>query len=294
MDELDRAVEILRAGGLVAFPTETVYGLGADASNPAALHRLYALKGRPGSHPVIVHLAGVEQLPLWASHVPAAAQQLAERFWPGPLTLVLPRRPEVLDQVTGGQDTVGLRVPGHPLALALLRRFGGGLAAPSANRFGHISPTRAEHVRAEFGDELPILDGGPCQVGLESTIVDCTGEVLRVLRPGAIQVEAAAGSSAVRAPGTLDRHYQPGKPAFRADPLPPLAPGDGVLTWRAPLEATVAVHLGSDPEAYARGLYAALRELDESACARILVETPPVGWEAVSDRIRRATTELRS
>ncbi len=288
---MDKFVEILRAGGLVAIPTETVYGLAADASNPKALELLYQTKGRPGDHPVIVHLASADQLSQWALDIPPAAHELAHAHWPGPLTLILRRQPHVLDEVTGGQDTVGLRVPGHPLALELLRLFGGGLAAPSANRFGHVSPTRAEHVRKEF-PEVPVLDGGPCQVGLESTIVDCTGDTLRVLRPGAIELDASTGPSAVRAPGTLDRHYQPGKPCFRADPLPQLEPGDGVLTWREPVPAAVSLHLGSDSAAYGRGLYAALRELDESLCTRILVETPPAAWAAVSDRVRRATSEL--
>lgn len=288
---MNELVEILRAGGLVAIPTETVYGLAADASNPEALRRLYATKGRPGDHPVIVHLAGADQLSDWALDVPARARELAAVHWPGPLTLILRRQPHVLDQVTGGQDTVGLRVPAHPLALELLRRFGGGLAAPSANRFGHVSPTRAEHVRTEFPG-VRVLDGGACDVGLESTIVDCTGDDLRILRPGAIELSGSSGPSTVRAPGTLDRHYQPGKPCFRADPLPRLEPGDGVLTWRAPLFAPASVHLGSDSAQYGRGLYAALRELDESPCTRILVETPPAAWAAVSDRVRRATSEL--
>ncbi|MEJ5211921.1 MAG: L-threonylcarbamoyladenylate synthase, partial [Burkholderiales bacterium] len=171
--DLDRAVALLRAGGVVAIPTETVYGLAADARNPQAVRRVFAIKGRPADHPLIVHIAAAESLPQWARDIPDAAWRLAGRFWPGPLTLILRRAPGVPDEVTGGQDTVGLRVPDHPLTLELLRRFGGGLAAPSANRFGHVSPTRPEHVAQELGEAVDlILDGGPCSVGVESTILD--------------------------------------------------------------------------------------------------------------------------
>jgi L-threonylcarbamoyladenylate synthase len=193
--DIHAAAAALRAGELVAFPTETVYGLGADASQPQALAALYALKGRPTNHPVIVHIASADMIDAWAVRIPAYARALATQFWPGPMTLILPRAAHVLDAVTGGQAAVGLRVPAHPLAQALLRAHAGGVAAPSANRFGHVSPTTAAHVRAEFGDAVQVLDGGPCEVGIESTIVDCTGPTPHILRPGAItlaMVEACA------------------------------------------------------------------------------------------------------
>ncbi|MGA7985694.1 MAG: L-threonylcarbamoyladenylate synthase, partial [Burkholderiales bacterium] len=198
-DELRRAAEILRAGGLVAFPTETVYGLGADASSEAALNRLYALKRRPADHPVIVHFASAEDAFTWAREVPEAARRLAARFWPGPLTLILRRAQHAGDFVTGGQDTIGLRVPSHPVAHALLREFGGAIAAPSANRFGRVSPTRAEHVRADLGRDVElVLDGGDSEVGIESTIVDLSRGRAVLLRPGAIS--AAALEAALGAP----------------------------------------------------------------------------------------------
>ncbi|MFI5047375.1 MAG: L-threonylcarbamoyladenylate synthase [Acidimicrobiia bacterium] len=221
-DELARAAAALRAGALVAFPTETVYGLGADASSPDALRRLYAVKGRPADHPVIVHLPSVEAVAKWAVDVSEVALRLAVACWPGPLTLVLRRGPGVLDAVTGGQDTVALRVPDQPVALQLLREFDGAIAAPSANRFGRVSPTTAEDVRAELGDDVAVvLDGGPSRVGVESTIVDCTRAPLRVLRLGGItreHLESIVGEGVetiadaaddVRAPGTLASHYAP-------------------------------------------------------------------------------------
>ncbi len=187
--ELNAAVEALRDGDLVAFPTETVYGLGAHAAHPGALSRVFQLKGRPLTHPLIVHLDSPRYLTRWAREVPVAAERLAERFWPGPLTLVLPRAPKVHPLVTGGQDTIAVRVPSHPMAQQLLTAFGGGIAAPSANRYGRLSPTRAEHVREEFGGAVRvILDGGECKVGLESTIVACVGGSVRLLRPGAISL----------------------------------------------------------------------------------------------------------
>jgi L-threonylcarbamoyladenylate synthase len=313
---IETAATILRQGGLVAFPTETVYGLGADAANETALRRLFAAKGRPADHPVIVHIRGLEDLSRWAAIVPPPAVRLAERFWPGPLTMILPRAAHVPDLVTGGQPTVGLRVPGHPLALALLAFFGGGIAAPSANRFGRISPTCAEHVRAELGGAVDfILDGGPCRVGVESTIVDLSGARPAILRPGAItaaEVSEAIGEKVSvsargekRAPGTLEAHYAPRTPLFlveadrleaeaaralasgrkvaalaRRDPPPALAGCAGVLWHAAP----------AAPEGYARALYAALRDLDERGAAAILVEAPPEGeaWVAVRDRLSRA------
>src|SRR5690349_19076998 len=188
--DIEKAAGVLRAGGLVAFPTETVYGLGANAEDPAAVSRIFQVKGRPPSHPLIVHLGGAELLGDWVEDVPATARLLAERFWPGPLTLVLRRGRRVPLEATGGLETVAVRVPDHPVALALLSAFGGGVTAPSANRFGSVSPTTADHVRAELGDAVDfVLDGGPCEVGVESTIVDVTGDVPTVLRPGGVTRE---------------------------------------------------------------------------------------------------------
>ncbi|HEX9139386.1 MAG TPA: L-threonylcarbamoyladenylate synthase, partial [Steroidobacteraceae bacterium] len=218
--ELDTAVQALRDGDVVAFPTETVYGLGANAQDQRGLRRIFELKGRPITHPLIVHLDSPRFLPRWAREMPAAATKLAARFWPGPLTLVLPRADGVPDLVTGGQDTVAVRVPSHPMAQQLLTAFGGGIAAPSANRFGHVSPTRAEHVREEFGEEVRVvLDGGECKLGLESTIVACVQDTVQLLRPGAIslsklrqtvgEVLGAPLPDAPRAPGSQPAHYAP-------------------------------------------------------------------------------------
>lgn len=218
--EMAHAVAVLGAGGLVAFPTETVYGLGADASNDDAVRRIFALKGRPSGHPLIVHIGDAARLDLWARDIPASARLLAAACWPGPLTLVLWRSSLVSDVVTGGRDTVGLRVPSHPVALELLGAFGGGVAAPSANRFGRVSPTTAAHVAADLGEEVDlVLDGGPCEVGVESTIVDLTGVVPMLLRQGGISVKTIEGvlgceiatevEGPARAPGMLAAHYAP-------------------------------------------------------------------------------------
>jgi len=200
--QIEKAAALLRQGELVAFPTETVYGLGADASNPEAVAKIFAAKGRPADHPLIVHIPGVEHLDRWAREIPETAFASAKAFWPGPLTLILKRQPNVPDAVTGGQDTVGIRVPGHPLALELLKAFDGGVAAPSANRFGHVSPTTAQHVHDELGSAVAmVLDGGPCRVGIESTIVNLTGPQSRILRPGMISA-ADLGRVLGRMPGT--------------------------------------------------------------------------------------------
>ncbi|WP_133479922.1 L-threonylcarbamoyladenylate synthase, partial [Cognatilysobacter segetis] len=215
-----RGADVLRAGGLVAFPTETVYGLGADARDPQAVAKIFAAKGRPADHPLIVHLPSAALLPRWAAHVPDAAQRLADAFWPGPLTIVLRRAAGVPDAVTGGLETVGLRVPRHPVALALLEAFGDGVAAPSANRYGRVSPTLAAHVREELDDRVDlVLDGGRCDVGIESTIVDLSGDAPVLLRPGAVTVAMlegalgmpvrAAGEGATPAPGRKPSHYAP-------------------------------------------------------------------------------------
>jgi L-threonylcarbamoyladenylate synthase len=311
--DISRAAQTLRRGGLVAFPTETVYGLGADADNAAALTRLYAVKGRPGGHPVIVHVGAPAQLAEWAADVPAAARRLGDALWPGPLTLVVRRAARVLDGVTGAGDTVGVRVPDQPVALALLGAFGGGIAAPSANRFGHVSPTTAEDVRADLGDDIDVvLDDGPCTVGVESTIVDCTGDELVILRPGGVtrdRVEEVSGQKVgvrrdglTRAPGTLKSHYAPEATvlvvdrddlARRATAL--LAAGQrvAVLVPAAvpPLPTDVVVLDGpADSDEYARVLYARLREVDRRGVDVLLAVPPPdtgVGV-AVGDRLRRA------
>lgn len=313
--EIEQAVVILRAGGLVAFPTETVYGLGADASNPEALKKLYAAKGRPAGHPVIVHLADASQLARWACDATAAALKLAEKFWPGPLTLILKRAPGVNDVVTGGQDTIGLRVPSHPVAHALLARFGGGIAAPSANRFGHVSSTTAAHVKQEFGDAVDlVLDGGPSEVGIESTILDVSRDAPVLLRPGRISAQeieavlgvhlAAPNAASPRAPGTLARHYAPNTPLMltEADLLPELAASlarqgkhIAVLARRLvqpTLPGLVWIAAPQDAARYAHDLYANLRQLDAAGCEMILVEQVPrePEWTAVADRLTRAAT----
>ena len=316
--DFGRAVELLRAGELVAFPTETVYGLGADATNPAAVARIFAAKGRPADHPLIVHLAGHDAVDRWAEEVPAVAWELMEAFWPGPLTLILKKQAWVPSTVTGGQDTVGLRVPGHPVALELLRRFAadgepGGIAAPSANRFGHISPTTAAHVGEELGDRVAlILDGGPCTVGIESTIVDCSRGGPVILRPGhisAAHVEVVSGvqprlvaGGAPRVSGALEAHYAPQTPLRMVvgERLIDFLGAQrkqgarcGVIGHSQPPQAGVP-HLwrllSADPVAYAHDLYAALRDMDHADVALIVVEAPPdrPEWAAVTDRLRRA------
>ena len=319
-----RAVELLRAGELVAFPTETVYGLGADAANPAAVAKIFAAKGRPADHPLIVHIAGHDAVDHWAEQVPDVAWELMETFWPGPLTLILKKQSWVPNAVTGGQNTVGLRVPGHPVALELLRAFaasGGknagehaGIAAPSANRFGRISPTTADHVREELGDSVPlILNGGPCAVGIESTIIDCSRGEPVVLRPGHISprhLEAVLGrrpaietaDGAPRVSGSLAAHYAPQTPMrlVASERLLDFInaqrhKGDrcGVIGHSQPPQASMP-HLWrmlpADPVGYAHDLYAALREMDHAGVSLIAVEALPdqPAWAAVADRLRRA------
>jgi L-threonylcarbamoyladenylate synthase len=308
-----RAAALLHAGELVAFPTETVYGLGADAGNADAVRRIFAAKGRPADHPVIVHLAEPAAVARWAREVPEGARRLAAAFWPGALTLVLPRAAHVSDAVTGGQDSIGLRVPSHPVARALLAAFGGGIAAPSANRFGRISPTTAAHVADDLGDGAAlILDGGACDVGIESTIVAFTDGEPVLLRPGGIGIAALArvlgraprarGADAPRASGTLASHYSPKTPAKLVAPdalhgeIRQLAAHDECLAVLArtvprPEDATeLWVHAPADAAAYAHDLYANLRALDAAAADVILIEAVPAGpaWLAVRDRLARA------
>jgi L-threonylcarbamoyladenylate synthase len=311
---IDAAARLLASGELVAFPTETVYGLGADATNGQAVRRIFAVKGRPADHPVIVHVADRRDLGKWARAVPNGAAQLAEAFWPGPLTLILPRAAAVLDQITGGQDNIGLRVPAHPVSQALLRAFGGGIAAPSANRFGHVSPTTAAHVAADLRDApAMILDGGPCNVGIESTIVAFRDGEPLLLRPGAISVAELArvlgrsprppDAAAPRVSGSLTLHYAPRTPAslLRSDALraelaqlterdEELAVLARTLERPADFEGVWIVARDSAAE-YARDLYANLRALDAANADAILIEEPPddPAWLAVRDRLTRAT-----
>jgi len=316
--QVEQAVAVLRRGGLVAFPTETVYGLGADAANPAAIKKLYTAKGRPADHPVIVHIASMAQLPQWARDITPVAQKLAQRFWPGPLTMILKRAPGVADAVTGGQDTVGLRIPSHPVAHLLLEKFGGGIAAPSANRFGRVSATLAEHVRREFGNAVDfVFDGGECDVGIESTIVDATGVAPVLLRPGHItarDIEEATGASLAvpnmqtpRAPGMLAAHYAPATPllVMEGDLLLELAAtlarqGQRVAVLaRSALQPLLAgltwIAAPRGPHEYAHDLYANLRALDTADCDVLLVEQLPQRpeWAAVNDRLLRAAAGSR-
>jgi L-threonylcarbamoyladenylate synthase len=315
--ELDAAVQALRDGDLVAFPTETVYGLGANAQNPAAVAKIFEVKGRPTTHPVIVHLDSPRYLHRWVREVPESALRMADRFWPGPLTIVMARAQNVHDIVTGGQDSVAIRVPAHPMAQQLLNAFGGGIAAPSANRYGRLSPTRAEHVRDELGESVRIiLDGGECQIGLESTIVACEGANVRLLRPGAVtaaQLRSVVGELIVgadlqspRVPGSSPSHYAPSTPMVivpsgEIDAQAAAHSSGGrriaVLAQRLPLKAhkyVTWVNAGRRPEQYAQDLYANLRTLDKAGCQQILVQEVPHDerWDAVSDRLLRAASHV--
>jgi L-threonylcarbamoyladenylate synthase len=318
--DIATAADVLRTGGLVAFPTETVYGLGADASSETAVGRIFAAKGRPRAHPLIVHLAPDARLDDWATDVPESARRLAAAAWPGPLTIILARGPRVSPATTGGSETVGLRVPAHPMAQELLRAFGGGVAAPSANRFGAVSPTTADHVVADLGDAVDyVLDGGACAVGVESTIVDLSRGHAVLLRPGGLAREAieaiigplaAADVAAPAAPGTLASHYAPRAQvlAVRLDEVPAalaaalashrrvavLAPASAFSGW--PPSSAVAHPLPDDAEGMARELYAALRDLDAAGVDVVIAALPPAAGlgEAVGDRLLRAAGPRRS
>ena len=311
-------MQALRDGELVAFPTETVYGLGANAQNPAAVRKIFDVKGRPPNHPVIVHLDSPRYLHRWVREVPDSATRLAEAFWPGPLTMVMPRAANVHDVITGGQDTIAIRVPAHPMAQQLLTAFGGGIAAPSANRYGRLSPTRAEHVREELGEAIRvILDGGECQIGLESTIVSFEpGGSVRLLRPGSVTAaqmrsvvgELLVGAESVspRVPGSVPSHYAPSTPLTivpsgeidaQADASSSGGRRVAVLAQRLPLRShkyVTWINAGRRPESYGRDLYTNLRTLDKAGCLRILVQDVPDGdrWDAIRDRLLRAATNV--
>ena len=319
-DSITRAAAALAAGQLVGLPTETVYGLAADADNAAAVGQIFAIKGRPADHPLIVHVRDAAAAARFAAAVPAFAQRLIDAFWPGPLTLILPRRPEVAGAAAGGHASVGLRCPAHPVAQALLAACAArgvlGLAAPSANRFGRVSPTPAPHVAAEFGDDLLVLDGGPCAVGIESTIIDCTRGAPALLRPGQLaraDIERAAGQRLLskkelsapdpKASGTLAAHYAPrarvrlmSAPELRAALQLLGADARHIAVWaRAPLSSPSA-HLllrrmPDDAAAAAQQLFAVLRGFDDAQARLIWVETPPpdAAWDGVRDRLERAT-----
>ncbi|UCD70328.1 MAG: threonylcarbamoyl-AMP synthase [Betaproteobacteria bacterium] len=314
-EQIERAVAVLRAGNLVAFPTETVYGLGADASNVSAIRKVFAAKQRPVNHPLIVHLADTEALKHWASVVPREAWLLAETFWPGPLTMVLPRAAHVPRELTGGQNTIALRVPSHPVARRLLMAFEGALAAPSANRFGRLSPTSAVHVREELGDAVDfILDGGDCPVGIESTIVAFRNSQAVVLRPGAVTADqigealqsevVAPTASSPRVSGTLPSHYAPRTPlkVVSADNLEEVLRRESaqgpvaVLARRGRPEhtrTTLWQVAPDDAAGYAHHLYSLLRRIDGAGCHLIIAEAVPDSpeWTAIRDRLMRGSVE---
>ena len=323
--DVDAAVRVLRAGGLVGLPTETVYGLAAHARNPEAVRRVFAVKGRPPTHPLIVHLPDASHVGRWAAEIPAALASLADALWPGPLTVVMRAAAEVPAEVTGGRDTVAVRVPAHPLALEVLRRLDDGLAAPSANRFGEVSPTTAAHVVADLGDDVDlVLDGGPCLVGVESTIIDLSGETPEVLRTGAVTVEELSsllgtgvtlwsGEGEARAPGMLASHYAPHATVYLLDD----AAASTEIATGLPGEGSIAVLAGTTteldqvrsglaglahrlvdlepvggPEGFAHDLYDRLRQADRLKCTAVVVVAPPpqgVG-AAVRDRLARAAS----
>lgn len=314
MNIIEQATMLLRAGKLVAIPTETVYGLGADAKNPEAVQKIYAVKGRPSSNPLIIHIPSAEAMSDFAKNIPADAWTLAKRFWPGPLTLILEKHPEVPSITTGGQDTVALRVPNHPLTLQLLGSFGGGVAAPSANRYGRISPTTTEHVRSEFGSEVDyILEGGPCAIGIESTIVYLSSQAPIILRQGSISPSdlmhalgkelMSPDKTVIEMPGSSVSHYAPKKPLYLLDKLALQAAIQqchdqhrrfDVLCFSdiqmlSPLINRCIVAT-CDSIDYAKQLYSRLHALDKTDSEGILVEAPPTteAWLAINDRLHRA------
>jgi len=281
----------------VVFPTETVYGLGANALDPAAVRKIYALKGRPPASPLIVHVSGVEQAREFAAEWPEAAERLAREYWPGPLTLVVPKKGAIPNEVTAGLNTVGLRVPRHPVALELLRAAVIPIAAPSANRFTQLSPTTAQHAREAFGEETPfLLDGGPCEIGLESTVIAVTRDGLEVLRPGMAFVEEAVargegGQGPHRSPGQHNRHYSPRTRVLLVSNGHLPREGRGAYLWITRESAAARVlQMPARPDAYAAALYGQLHELDREGLDWIAVEFPPEtpAWAAIRDRLTRA------
>lgn len=312
---ITQAVDILREGGFVAFPTETVYGLGADARNEAAIRKLFHVKQRPLQHPLIVHLADIEQLPEWTRDIPDDAMVLAKAFWPGPLTMILKKQKSVSFLVTGGQESIGLRIPRHPIALALLRELGSGIAAPSANKFTHLSPTTAAAVREEFGQEIDlVLDGGVCEIGIESSIIDMTRAPV-LLRPGMItqamisevlgkKIESFVSEEAPRVPGSHPLHYAPQTKtslihthqisdflrALHANQLP-IAVLYSCETSYPAMSDVLMVQMPSDASAYAHELYQTLRRLDHQQFKQIVIETVPdtMAWDAIRDRLMKAS-----
>lgn len=317
--EIKKAAEILRNGGLVALPTETVYGLGADARNETAIRKIFTAKERPYDHPLIVHLADISQVSDWAREISPEALKLANKFWPGPLTMILKKQPGVPDILTGNQDTIGLRIPHHPIAQALLREFGGGVAAPSANKFTHISPTTADAVREELGNQVDlILDGGECAVGVESTILDLSGKTPVILRPGMITAELLAtvlgttvisslteSAPLIRAPGSHHLHYAPVTPtvvllrkniadflhSLRPDDLPAALITHSEVPGLNELKKIHHVQLPPDAKGYAHDLYRTLRTLDNLHFQCIVIESVPSTheWDAIRDRLNKAS-----
>lgn len=313
--DIQQAVAILRKGGLVAFPTETVYGLGADAKNPDALAKIFHAKGRPVDHPLIVHISDISQLSDWVSEIPPVAYALANHFWPGPLTMIFKKAPHVLDIITGGQDTIGVRIPNHPIATALLKNFGSGLAAPSANRFGRISPTTAAAVREELNEAVDlVLDGGPCEVGVESTIIDVNAKAPVILRPGMLSktqiedvIQASITTNTLNAPrvsGSHESHYAPTTKTILIDPknIPTFL--ENINKDQLPMAFVTAktkllprnqidcIAMSTNPIQYAHDLYSTLRELDKKNYKQIVIEEVPQGseWDAIRDRLQRAST----
>jgi L-threonylcarbamoyladenylate synthase len=307
------AAEVLMSGGLVAFPTETVYGLGADACNKMAVARIYSVKGRPADHPLIVHVASMDSLGDWAADVPAYAISLARDYWPGPMTLVVKRSDLAADFITGGQDTVGVRVPSHPIALGLLEAFeragGKGVAAPSANRFGNVSPTTAQAVSDELSDYMAesdvILDGGACAVGVESTIIDCTGDVPKILRPGAITAEMISDSTGfvggnfrvtqedenqIRVSGSLEAHYAPAAKVV-LDQIPLAGQGFIAMADLGTSQGVIRLAAPKTNEEFARVLYSALRDADERGLKTVVVQQPSGGGIAIAIRDRLSRSE---
>jgi len=301
-ESITAAVAVLRHGGVIGIPTETVYGLAADVENEIALRRVFAIKGRPSDHPLIVHIASTQDLALWAQNIPDLAFELAQTFWPGPLTMLLRRGNRTSLVATGGRDTVAIRIPAHEVALNLLREFGGALAAPSANRFGRVSPTTPQHVLDDLGQDVDlILDGGECSIGVESTIVDLTNVVPQVLRPGGvsverlesllkIEIESANGPS--RAPGMLESHYAPICEIELVES--PLAARNRVAKLKAASKSALILDYCSDLDAYAKHLYDFLRRADREGCDVVVAVMPPaIGLgHAIRDRLYKASVRI--